>query len=389
MKRKTLFLISIAILMLASCSKKPMTSYVINGNIQGLPEGVHVQLVPVSHNNEKPIADTVAPNGQFTFTGVANEPLLVRLTIEGSYGGVVFMLENAEIDINGTVTESESNGATSYNFDSVVVEGSQLTDVYKQKISVRDTLDKLYIANREKHKEIFALLNQARQSKDQAKLDSLMKTDAYKALNADESAFFKAVNDIYSKLYLDNKDSFWGPLMMLSTMSYFTEEQKAVYEQFSQQAKDSYYGKLVKDELYPPSFIGKPVPEFTVNSKDGEQSLTKLRNGKKYILVDFWASWCGPCRKEIPNLKKLYSQYSGKGLEIVSISTDKKVEDWQKALTEEKLPWPNFRDESGIADQYMVKFIPAIFLLDANGVLLAENIRGEELANKLNELFTK
>jgi thiol-disulfide isomerase/thioredoxin len=298
------------------------------------------------------------------------------------------MLENAEINMSGNVTASETNGATTYNFESVKVERSPMTDLYKQKISVRDTLDKMYVTNGEKHKVISSLVGQARQSKDQAKMDSLMNTDAYKALNADEKAFFDAVNTTYNKLYLDNKDSFWGPLMMICTMTYFTEDQKEVYEQFSQQAKDSYYGKLVKDELYPPSFIGKPVPEFTVNSKDGEKTLAQLRNSKKYILVDFWASWCGPCRKEIPNLKKIYSQYASKGFEIVSISTDKKVDDWQKALAEEKLPWPNFRDEAGIADQYGVKFIPAMFLLDANGVLIAENIRGEELANKLNELFT-
>lgn len=374
--------------MLASCSKKPMTSYVINGNIQGLPEGVHVQLIPISHNDEKPIADTVSANGQFTFTGVANEPLLVRLSVDGAYGGPLFMVENAEINITGKVTVADVDGTKSYKFDTVAIEGSPMTDLYKQKSSVRDTLNKIHEANGKKHAEISKLLNEARGAKNQAMLDSLSQTAAYMEMSKDDKAFFAKVEEIYNKLYLDNKDSFWGPLMMISTMTYFTEEQKPIFEQFSQQAKDSYYGKLVKDELYPPSFIGKAVPEFTVNSKDGEQSLAKLRNGKKYILVDFWASWCGPCRKEIPNLKKLYSQYSGKGLEIVSISTDKKVEDWQKALTEEKLPWPNFRDESGIADQYSVKFIPAIFLLDGNGVLIAENIRGEELAKKLNELFT-
>lgn len=112
--------------------------------------------------------------------------------------------------------------------------------------------------------------------------------------------------------------------------------------------------------------------------------------GKKYYLVDFWASWCGPCRKEIPNLKKLYELYKGKGLEIVSVSIDKNETAWKKALAEEKLSWPNGLDRAGIADSYKVKFIPAIFLVDGTtGKCIAENIRGTELAAKLAELFSK
>ena len=81
------------------------------------------------------------------------------------------------------------------------------------------------------------------------------------------------------------------------------------------------------------------VPDFKVKDKSGKEvALSTLRQGKKYVLIDFWASWCNPCRKEIPNLKKLYAQYSEKGFEIVSISIDQKKADWEKALKEEGLP---------------------------------------------------
>ena len=108
---------------------------------------------------------------------------------------------------------------------------------------------------------------------------------------------------------------------------------------------------------------------------------------KKYLLIDFWASWCNPCRKEIPNLKKLYAQYSEKGFEIVSISIDKKKEEWEKALKEEQLAWPNFLDETGVASLYKVRLVPTTYLIDSEGVMIGENILGEELTNRLKELL--
>lgn len=104
-------------------------------------------------------------------------------------------------------------------------------------------------------------------------------------------------------------------------------------------------------------------------------------------MIDFWASWCNPCRKEIPNLKKLYAAYSGKGFQIVSVSIDTDSAAWEKALKEEKLEWPNFLDTEGVATLYNVKFVPTMYLIDANGIILAENLRGEQLAAEIAELY--
>ena len=187
---------------------------------------------------------------------------------------------------------------------------------------------------------------------------------------------------------MSNKDSWWGPFLMLNTMSYFTDQQKPLYEAFSEEAKSSYYGKIVKQELFPAGFKGKTAPLFTVNDDQGKKlASTQLYKGKKYILIDFWASWCAPCRKEIPNLKTLYAKYAAKGFEIVSVSVDQNEADWKKALLAEQLPWPNFRDQSGIANLYQVRTIPCTFLLNANGVIMEENLRGEGLATQLEQLF--
>ena len=140
--------------------------------------------------------------------------------------------------------------------------------------------------------------------------------------------------------------------------------------------------------MFPETLEGKNAPSFTVTDSGGKKvTLQELQKNKKYILVDFWASWCAPCRKEIPNLKALYDRFAAKGLGIISISIDKDRKAWEKALSEEQLPWPNFLDDSGISDAYGVKTIPAIFLLDANGKVLSIKLRGETLQKKLEELF--
>ena len=176
---------------------------------------------------------------------------------------------------------------------------------------------------------------------------------------------------------------------MVSLSSYLTPDQKEIYEQFSEAAKESYYGKKVKEELYPAGMVGQPARAFTVKDADGKEvTLASLLEGKKYALIDFWASWCGPCRKEIPNLKNLYKKYADKGFQIISISIDKKEEDWQKALKEEGLTWPNFCDRE-VADLYKVKAVPTMYLVDAKGILAGQDLRGKALADKLEELFGK
>ncbi len=176
-------------------------------------------------------------------------------------------------------------------------------------------LDSLYTAYHDNNKEISEAIGQARMAKNQVLLDSLNQTDAAKKFAADEKNFFETVEKTMKGIIMDNKDSWWGPMLMMDVMSYFTPEQNPWYEEFSQEAKDSYYGKIVKEELFPEGFVGKALPAFTLVGKDNkETTVAEVSNGKKYTLIDFWASWCAPCRKEIPNLKKLYEKYSSKDL---------------------------------------------------------------------------
>ena len=113
----------------------------------------------------------------------------------------------------------------------------------------------------------------------------------------------------------------------------------------------------------------------------------------KVTIVDFWASWCGPCRNENPNVVAIYKEFHSKGLNIIGVSLDKDKEKWMEAIAEDHLTWTHvsnlkFWDEP-IAAQYGVQSIPATFILDASGKVVAKDLRGGELKAKIKELLSK
>lgn len=136
--------------------------------------------------------------------------------------------------------------------------------------------------------------------------------------------------------------------------------------------------------------VGGTAPDFTQNSPEGEP--IKLSNFRgKVVLVDFWASWCGPCRKENPNVVRLYNKYKEKGFEILGVSLDRDKARWLQAIEKDKLEWAQVSDLKGwkneVARSYGVTSIPHTILLDAEGKILARNLRGQNLEQKLSELF--
>ncbi|MBC3784426.1 TlpA disulfide reductase family protein [Spirosoma utsteinense] len=136
--------------------------------------------------------------------------------------------------------------------------------------------------------------------------------------------------------------------------------------------------------------VGSAAPEITLSDTTGNAvALSSLRG--KYVLVDFWASWCGPCRAENPNVVRMYNKYKDKGFTIYSVSLDKTKTEWQRAIRNDNLPWTHVSDlkfwQSAAAQQYGVQAIPATFLLDKEGKIIAKNLRGEALEQKLEEIL--
>lgn len=135
---------------------------------------------------------------------------------------------------------------------------------------------------------------------------------------------------------------------------------------------------------------GMEAPDLVGNTPEGDSyALSKMRG--KYVLIDFWASWCGPCRRENPNVVNMYKKYNSKGFEILGVSLDRDAEAWKKAIAQDGLSWKHISDLKGWSSEhaklYSVSSIPQTLLLDKEGKIIQRNLRGEQLGEKLREIF--
>mgnify|MGYP000639177796 CR=1 FL=1 len=168
---------------------------------------------------------------------------------------------------------------------------------------------------------------------------------------------------------------------------------KESLDQMPQIVKESTAGKELQNlyTRYASLAIGAIAPDFTLNTPDGKPlSLYKYMKGKKLILIDFWASWCGPCRKEGENIKAIYNDFHDKGFDVFGVSLDSKLDAWKEAIKKDGIVWGQVSDlkgwESIVTKLYDFHGIPYLYLIDGNGRIIAKNLRGEELRKKVAEL---
>ena len=203
-----------------------------------------------------------------------------------------------------------------------------------------------------------------------------------------------AQNNAVAKLLTDNSDA----LICAFLVTYFDEDAEnriAIYEAIDNRLKDRYadnqFVQYIEGKLKSTLGPGRTAPEIEMKDPDGKtRKLSDLRG--KVVMIDFWASWCSPCRAENPNVVRLYKKYHDKGFEIYSVSLDRTRDAWVNAIHQDGLEWPNHVSDlrgwtSSGGASYGIRSVPSTVLVDREGKIIARNLRGHELANKLKEIF--
>ncbi|MDC6367539.1 MULTISPECIES: TlpA disulfide reductase family protein [Flavobacteriaceae] len=305
-------------------------------------------------------------DGKFSFKGATEFPHMAFLGFTDSETYMeAFFVENSDITVKIDTTAMEA----------FVFEGSATNKEFAEFIKITETP---YASKMEALYETYETLE------DEAEI---------KALEAQMEALSIQADSATNQYIKDHPNSFIAANAVFDKFGYSPnlDEILPVYNALGDNIKSSALGeKLMKAiEIAKRTSPGVMATDLTINNTEGNPvTLSSLRG--KYVFLDFWASWCGPCRAENPWVKKAYKKYKDKGFEIYAISLDVNKEAWLKAIDEDGLPWIHVSDltnNSEAANIYGVKGIPMNFLLDKEGKIIGKNMRGEELLEAVGELF--
>ena len=373
MKHQLIYLTSFLILFISCQQKKSHYELTVEmiGNEQ-------ISKMYLYKDIERAIDSVESKNGIFKFSGILEEPqLCLILSKEFPKEKKVFILDYGETGIR-TEPSKLSDSEISFEFaanNNLRKQFQKLWSEYEDK-NLAPIIPDLRKAQRENdNKQIDFYM---------AKLDSLaldMRKKIYE--------FVESNSDCHGMAEVISEE--------LIIRSYLKpEEFLNVYNLYSDRIKQSFYGKKLKEYIdetnTPPINIGDKIIDFKMKDVHGnEVSISEFK--EKYVLIDFWASWCGPCRADNPNLVKAYATYNSKGFEIIGISLDTDKNAWLKAIEKDNLSWTNLSDLKGwknsLAAHYKIKGVPTNMLLDKNGNIIEIDLHGTKLLDKLNEIFKK
>ncbi|HWW40843.1 TlpA disulfide reductase family protein [Pedobacter sp.] len=382
--KKTINLI--ACVGLFAFSANAQNTYTINGKFTALKEDKKVFLAYRSLG--KTIEDsTVTKNGLFSFKGqIGNDAVKAYLTFEPVKidSSVTFIEKRLKTDQKDFFLEKGITkvGGSSTMKKAVITGGKAQAENLELEAEMKPELDQIEPLQEEM--VAIYIRTQAKGVDTIQRMKEIRKLMTPYALKAQEkqNTFFKSHPDSYVSL-----DMVQGKSTVIKLETF-----EPMFNSLRERLRTTAEGKLLvkKLEIARKTSVGVVAMDFTQPDVNGKPISLSSYKGK-YVLIDFWASWCGPCRKENPNVLKAYNEFKDKNFDVLAVSLDDKKDNWLKAVKEDGLPWTQVSDLLGFknaaAQAYAISAIPQNFLLDPNGKIIASNLRGDALMKKLQQVI--
>ena len=353
--------LALCLLLLAVSCSSNKEKYVINGTIPSEYNGRLVYMT--EYDNNSTIDSTVVADGKFSFTGDADRNVFVRLQADRSlYANVILESGNINVDL----TDFQKIGGTPLNDEMAEYLGD---------------LKSLYGSTQEERTKIFEEYPEASDAR-------------YKLLDDLKEEFNKKHNSLSEKYFTANADNGLGKYVFLDWHHSHTPER--VDEIYARMGKDIQNSPMVQkiidtNEKKKQTAEGQKFTDFTIENGNMDGTSVSFSDyiGKgKYVLVDFWASWCGPCIAENPTIAEVYNKYRGDKFDVLGVAVWDERDATLGAILQHGITWPQIIDAQDIpTDLYGISGIPHIILFGPDGTILARNLRGEGLKTKVAEVM--